>query len=141
MTLFFLDEIQEKNKYEMIINKLLYRVEESVEGNKVFIGNDLVLESEETIADNKRVWVAIRPEGFAPAKKGDKCVLHATSDMIQILGRDISIVAKNEYCTKPTFKAIISQEEMTNDVNLSLKVKKHKVYLFDFETEERIYTK
>ena len=114
----------------------------TIKGNKAFVGEDLVYESEEEIsAEEKPVWVAIRPEGFAPAKKGDKCVLHATSDMIQILGRDISIVAKNEHCTKPTFKAIISQEEMTNDVNLSLKVKKHKVYLFDFETEERIYTK
>ena len=113
-----------------------------VEGKKAFIGDDLVYEAEEEISkEEKPVWIAIRPEGFAPAKKTDTCVLHATSDMIQVLGRDISIVAKNEHCTKPTFKAIISQEDMTNDVNLALRVKKNKIYLFDFETEERIQIK
>ena len=114
----------------------------TVKGNKAYIGEDLVYEAEEVIStEEKPVWIAIRPEGFAPAQKGDKCVLHAESDMIQVLGRDISIVAKNPHCTKPTFKAIISQEDMTNDVQLSLKVKNNKIFLFDFETEERIHTK
>ena len=115
--------------------------EGSVEGNKVFIGNDLVLESEETIADNKRVWVAIRPEGFAPATKKDTCVLHATSEMVQTLGRDISIVARNEYCTKPTFKAIIAAEDLTDAKELALRVKKNKIFIFDYTTEDRIHVK
>ena len=113
-----------------------------VSGKQVFVGDDLVLESEEVISEtSKPVWVAIRPEGFAPATKDDKCVLHATSEMIQVLGRDISIVALNPYCTKPTFKAIISQEDLTDAKELALRVKKHKIFIFDHETEDRIYVK
>ena len=61
--------------------------------------------------------------------------------MIQIMGRDISIVAKNENCTKPTFKAIISADDKVDPGKVAFKVKPHKIFIFDFETEERIYIK
>jgi len=111
-----------------------------VEGKKVIVGDDVVLEMKEAL-DNKDVYVAIRPEGFVPAGLKDKNVLHANCEMIQVMGRDISVVANNPYCTKPTFKAIISADDDIKSGPIALKVKPHKIFIFDGETEERIYIK
>ncbi len=111
-----------------------------VDGKKVIIGEDVIYEAKEEIG-KKEVYVAIRPEGFANASASDKHVLHAESEMIQILGRDISIVAKNPACIKETFKIIISQEEINDKKDIVLKVKPSKLFIFDGETEERIYIK
>ena len=92
-----------------------------VKGEKIYVGEDCVGVAK-GIADQD-VHVAIRPEGFVLAKDSDKDVLHAECEMIQVMGRDISVVAKNEFSLKPTFKAIISADDQ------------------DFETDERIYTK
>lgn len=109
-----------------------------LDGKKVTIGDDVVYESKHDLG-KKDVYVAIRPEGFSIAKEGDKGVLHCESDMVQIMGRDISIVAKNPYCTKETFKIIVQQEDLTTEKNLVVKVKPYKMFIFDGETEERIY--
>ena len=61
--------------------------------------------------------------------------------MIQVMGRDISVVAKNKQCYKPTFKAIISADDKVNPGNVAFKVKPHKIFIFDIETDERIYIK
>lgn len=111
-----------------------------VEGKKVLIGDDVVYEAKEEIG-TKPVYVAIRPEGFALAKAGDKNVFHAALSMVQILGRDISIVATNPACIKPTFKVIISADEEQQKKDISLLVKPAKMFLFDMESEVRIRIK
>jgi ABC-type sugar transport system ATPase subunit len=111
-----------------------------VEGKKVLIGNDVIYEASEEIG-TKPVYVAIRPEGFFMAKEGDKHIFHAELSMIQVLGRDISIVAKNAACLKPTFKVIISADEAKQDQAISLTVKPAKMFLFDKESEVRIRIK
>ena len=59
--------------------------------------------------------------------------------MVQVLGRDISIVANNPNCTKETFKVIVSAEDAEKAVgDLALKVKPNKIFVFDGESEERI---
>ena len=110
-----------------------------MEGGKIYVGEDMVGEAKGV--EDRPVHVAIRPEGFILAKESDKNVLHAECEMIQIMGRDISIVAKNENCTKPTFKAIISADDKVDPGKVAFKVKPHKIFIFDFETEERIYIK
>lgn len=70
-----------------------------IKDGKVMIGTDVIYELEDKVED-RPVTVAIRPEGFALGKEGDKVGLQTDVDMVQILGRDISIVAKNEACTK-----------------------------------------
>ena len=111
-----------------------------VEGKKVLIGDDVIYEAKETIG-NKDVYVAIRPEGFIVGSKDDKNVLHANAEMIQILGRDISIVANNPHCTKETFKIIVSSDDQTDAKRLYLKIRSDKMFVFDGETENRIYLK
>jgi len=109
-------------------------------GKKVLVGEDVVYEASEEIGE-KDVYVAIRPEGFVLADAKEKNVLHAECEMVQVMGRDISVVAKNSNCIKPTFKAIISADDTVNPGDVAFKIKPHKVFIFDGETEERIYTK
>ena len=111
----------------------------AVKGEKIYVGEDCVGEAK-GIKDQE-VSVAIRPEGFVLANEKDKDVLHAECEMIQVMGRDISVVAKNELCTKPTFKAIISADDKVSPGKVAFKVKPHKVFIFDAETDERIYVK
>ena len=111
-----------------------------VKGKKVMIGEDCVLELKDDIKDQP-VYVAIRPEGFVHAKPGEKGVLNGNCEQVQIMGRDISVVAHNPNCTKPTFKAIISSDDQVSPGPVAFKVKPHKIFLFDHETEERIYLK
>ena len=111
----------------------------AVKDGKIYVGEDCVGDAK-GIKDQE-VAVAIRPEGFVLAGEKDKDVLHADCEMIQVMGRDISVVAKNEFCTKPTFKAIISADDKVNPGKVAFKVKPHKIFIFDAETEERIYVK
>ena len=111
----------------------------AVKGEKIYVGEDCVGEAK-GIKDQD-VSVAIRPEGFILASEKDKNVLHGECEMIQVMGRDISVVAKNEACTKPTFKAIISADDTVNPGKVAFKVKPHKIFIFDAETDERIYIK
>lgn len=111
----------------------------AVKGEKIYVGEDCVGEAK-GIKDQE-VSVAIRPEGFVLADEKEKGVLHAECEMIQVMGRDISVVAKNELCTKPTFKAIISADDKVNPGKVAFKVKPHKIFIFDAETDERIYIK
>ena len=110
----------------------------NIKDNKVYVGDSLIYELEEKLADQE-VFVGIRPEGFKLVEGG--MGLDATAEMIEVLGRDLSIVAKNGNCLKPTFKAIISSEDKVNIGAIKLAVKPNKMFLFDKVTEERIYVK
>ena len=112
-----------------------------LDGKKVLIGDDVVYESKEDLGQ-KDVYVAIRPEGFAkPTGDKKEHLFHADAEMIQVLGRDVSIVAKKKECTKDTFKIIISSEDITTETHVTFAVKPSKLFVFDRKTEERIYLK
>ena len=49
------------------------------------------------------------------------------------------IVAKNESCTKPTFKVIIQDTEELYKGKIKLSVKIKKFYIFSKKNEERIF--
>ncbi len=112
----------------------------SVEGKRIMIGSDCICETEKEIG-KKDVYVAIRPEGFVAPSSSDKNLFHTEIEMVQILGRDVSLVAHHPQCIKDTFKIIISSDEIGNVKNIALKVKPSKLFLFDAETEERILFK
>ena len=111
-----------------------------VKGNQVFIGEDCVLRTNEQFEENE-IYVAIRPEGFALAKDNDTDVLKGDCEMVQVMGRDISAIARNENCIKGNFRVIISSDDNVTPGKIAFKVKPHKVFLFDGESEERIYLK
>ena len=108
-----------------------------IQGKKVFVNSQPVMDLPKELGD-KDVYVAVRPEGFVLAKGEEKNAMDASLEQIQVLGRDISLVAKNPACVKPTFKVIISSEEMRQGSSVKLLLKEKKTFLFDGETEERI---
>ena len=108
-----------------------------IEKGGVFIGDDLIYKTDKNIADQP-VFVAIRPEGFALTSEKNM-TLNAEAEMIQVLGRDISVIAKNADCLTPTFKVIIQQTSDKLVGHINLKVQPNKLFVFDAHTQERIY--
>ncbi len=109
-----------------------------IKDNGIYIGDDLIYKSAKKLED-KKVYVAIRPEGFNLHEDKSSEKLTCDAEIIEVLGRDLSVVCKSEYCLKPSFKVIINSE---NDVKLGkikLKVKENKMFVFDHQTQERIY--
>ena len=84
------------------------------------------------------VAVGIRPEGFAPNKRGK---FKADLSNIEVMGRDVSVVCKHPAALTPIVRAIVDADSKIDPdeavVNFSLKP--HKVFVFDKETEERLY--
>lgn len=111
-----------------------------IEGKKVMIGSDCVMELNEDLGD-KDIYAAIRPEGFILAGNNDKNVLRGNCEAVQVMGRDISVIAHKPECTKGTFRVIISSDDKVAPGEVAFKIKPHKIFLFDGETEERIYLK
>lgn len=109
-------------------------------GKKVMVGEDCILEVNEDLGD-KDIYAAIRPEGFILAKPGEKNTLRGNCEMVQVMGRDISAIVANEHCIKPDYRVIISSDDKVAPGPVAFKIKPHKIFLFDGETEERIYLK
>ncbi len=107
-----------------------------VEGGKLFIGEQAVLDVKGV--EDQNVTVAIRPEGFILDDNGAfSCEL----SNVEVMGRDVSIVSRHENSQNPIVRSIVDAD---NKIDLSAKevrfnLKPHKTFLFNAETEERIY--
>jgi len=106
-----------------------------VKGEKVWIGEEAVLEAPGT--PDGKVWVAVRPEGFILDENGPfSCELKA----VEVMGRDISVVARHEACQAPALRAIIDADSRmrVSAEQLHFTLKPNKVFLFAETSEERI---
>ena len=86
---------------------------------------------------DRDVWVGIRPEGFILSPEGPlRCGLIG----VEVMGRDVSVVATHSACASESLRAIISAESRvdgaTHEVRFDLRPKK--LFLFDRETEQRV---
>jgi multiple sugar transport system ATP-binding protein len=109
--------------------------EGEVRGGMLFVGGDPIL-AVRNVPDQK-VIVGIRPEGFILDERGP---MHCHINGVEVMGRDVSVVATNEASVNPVVRSIISSE---NNVDTSTgiirySIKPNKLFLFDHETEERI---
>ena len=108
----------------------------SVKKGRLFIGDDDVLPI--SGVDDRKVYIGVRPEGFIPDENGGlKCKLRG----VEVMGRDTSIISHHYAFDGESIRAIVSSEEApdrdSGDIRFSLKP--NKVYIFDKETEERIF--
>ena len=108
----------------------------SVKGGKLYINGEAVLDVPGV--DDREVFATIRPEGFIPAEDG---VMTCELSSIEVMGRDVSIVSKNEAMLTPTIRSIVDADYKISATaqNVKFNLKPHKVFIFDSETEERIY--
>ena len=107
-----------------------------VEGGKVYIGEDAVLEVA-GVAD-QAVTIGIRPEGFQLCNNG---ALQCKLSNVEIMGRDVSIVSTNDASLNPVIRSILDSDNKVDPTaeTVRFNVKPHKIFLFNKETEERIY--
>ena len=103
---------------------------------KLYIGEEAVLDVYGV--EDRDVFVGVRPEGFIPAENGK---LTCKLSNIEVMGRDVSIVSSNEAMQTPTIRSIVDADYKVDVTAEFVKynLKSHKVFLFDAETEERIY--
>ena len=108
-----------------------------VQGGKLYIGEDAVLDVN---LEDRDVFDGIRPEGFVPNDKGEfNCKLNN----VEVMGRDVSIVSTNAASINPVIRSIVSSDCVKQLVDgqetISYSLVPHKTFIFDKETEERIY--
>ena len=107
-----------------------------IENGKVYIGDAAVMDAPN--AEDKNVYVAVRPEGFILDDNGP---LTCELSNIEVMGRDVSIVSHHANSANPIIRSIIDADNKidVSKTNVSFSLKPHKTFLFDAETEERIY--
>ena len=109
--------------------------EAAVQAGKLYIGEEAVLDVP-GVADGP-VTAAIRPEGFIPTKTGAfTCALRR----VEVMGRDVSVVASHSKAQAPDIRAIISAEHAPGITGTEVRfdLKPGKVFLFDPTTGARI---
>ena len=107
-----------------------------VKGGRLYLDGVAVLDTPGV--EDKPVYVGIRPEGFIPDANGAlKCALNN----VEVMGRDVSVVSTNPASINPVIRSIVDADYKIDkeDESVSFALKAHKVFLFDTETEERIY--
>jgi multiple sugar transport system ATP-binding protein len=111
-------------------------LEGKVQDGKVYIGEQAVLEIGGV--ENQDVYIGIRPEGIEPNENG---VFECKLNNIEVMGRDASVVSSHEASINPVIRAIISSDIKVdpNAETVKFNIKPHKFFLFNKETEERIY--
>lgn len=108
----------------------------NVKNGKVYIGNDVV--STLNIEDQE-VSIGIRPEGFILADNG---ALHCELSNVEVMGRDVSIVSRNANSVNPIIRSIVDADNKidTSKNEVRFNIKPNKIFIFNKETGERIYT-
>ena len=110
----------------------------TVQNETLYIGDAAVMKV--SGVEDQDVTVAIRPEGFELDKAGP---LVCELSNVEVMGRDVSIVSTHSNSLNPVVRSIINSDNVLNmaDTFVSYSLKPHKVFLFNAETEERIYFK
>ena len=88
---------------------------------------------------DRPVFVGIRPEGFIPEANGP---FEVALSNVEVMGRDVSIVSTHPASVNPVVRSIVDADYKIDKLGysrVSFTLKPHKVFLFDKETEERIY--
>ncbi len=102
---------------------------------KLFIGDAAVLE----VGDipEQEVTVGIRPEGFIWSDTG---ALRCEVSNVEIMGRDVSVVATHPASQNPQIRAIVNADDRPEITmqEIAYNLKPQKVFLFDKSTGERI---
>ena len=109
--------------------------EGKIREGKLYIGEEAVLPLPEQ--EDRDVWVGVRPEGFVLKKDG---ALSCSLNGVEVMGRDISVVAAHPASQNASVRAIISAENSVDVATGVVKfdLKPSKVHVFDRNTELKI---
>lgn len=106
-----------------------------IKAGKLYLGAQEVMDGYD-IAD-QQVIAAIRPEGFIVDEQGP---FKAQLQSVEIMGREISVVAAHPACQNDTFRAIVQNEHLRDHqlAQIAFSLKKEKVFIFDAINERRL---
>ena len=109
--------------------------EGKVQGGKVYIGDEAVLDVADV--EDREVFIGIRPEGFIPDENGAMCCKMRS---VEVMGRDVSVVSEHDGMVSPVIRSIINADSGIDATAATIRysIKRHKIFLFDKQTEERI---
>ncbi len=101
-----------------------------------FVGGECVLDVPG--AEDQAVYVGIRPEGFIADANGP---MHCALSGVDVMGRDVSLVSTYPASLNPVVRSIVDADSAKNATgdSVTYSLKPHKVFLFNKETEERVY--
>ena len=107
-----------------------------VKGEKLYIGEQAVLDVKG--AADQLVHVGIRPEGFIVDENG---AFESNLSNVEVMGRDVSIVSTHEASQNPVIRSIVDADNKIAEgvTTVKFSLKPHKVFLFNRDTEERVY--
>ena len=110
--------------------------EGTVAAEKLYFGETYVLDVPG--APDGAVHVGVRPEGFVPSSDGK---LVCKLNNVEVMGRDVSIVSSHAASENPIVRSIVDADYKVDrsSETIAFDLKPHKIFLFDKETEERIY--
>jgi len=111
-------------------------LEGEVKGGKICIGGAAILDAPK-LADQE-IIIGIRPEGFELDENG---ALECKLSNVEVMGRDVSIVSTHANSVNPVIRSIIDADNKVDVTAQSVRynIKPHKLFVFNKETEERIY--
>ena len=111
-------------------------LEGEIKGGKICIGGAAVLDAP-GVADQE-VFIGIRPEGFELDENG---ALECKLSNVEVMGRDVSIVSTHANSLNPVIRSIIDADNKVDVTAQTVRynIKPHKLFVFNKETEERIY--
>ena len=111
-------------------------LEGQIANGKICVGEAII--GEAAGVEDQDVYIGIRPEGFELAEDG---ALECKLSNVEVMGRDVSVVSTHENSLNPVIRSIVDAD---NRIDLSAQtvrfnIKPHKLFVFNKETEERIY--
>ena len=111
-----------------------------IKGGALYIGEEKIM-TNPAFTEDKPVHVGIRPEGFlCDEHTPDKDrVLTLNVLAIETMGRDMSLICDHPLLEGEVIKAIIDSELKVNLGAMKFGIRPTKIFVFDGETEERIY--
>ena len=106
-----------------------------IKSKYVYIGDEKLMKVN---LPDQDLHIGIRPEGFIVSEKG-KLSLDLAN--IEVMGRDSSLVCNHKDAESDIIRAIIDADVPVNPVDGKVKVniKPNKIFLFKYDTEERVY--
>ena len=110
--------------------------EGEVKGEKLYFGEVAVMDVPGV--SDQAVYVGVRPEGFVVDPEG---ALTCNLSGVDVMGRDVSLVTTHPASLNPVVRSIVDADSAKNATgdSVSYSLKPHKVFLFNKETEERVY--
>ena len=112
-----------------------------IKDNDVFIGENKIyhIDKRSMVFNDRPVYIGIRPEGFIYCSEKKNYGILLKVDALSTMGRDVSLVCSDPNFVGENIKVIIDSSIKVGLDNEFFQVKPEKMFVFDAETEERIY--